>query len=426
MVDRSIRRLAASLLITCATLAVACSDDAHAPSAVDAHGAADSGHTEPKLTWEQVALGCAPMGSGESAHVMCNHGHSLSLHNDDLWSRRLYLLAHGHKDPHELELMHAMNGLPPPLTPILKARVGERVRLRVVSYGPLFHTFHVHGHVWNESGKRKDVQTMGPAEVYDAAEFFAGAGSDDPAERSGPGDWMYHCHVETHAATGMWGVFRVLEAKTSDLPGPDGRYPTEVPLPLGASGTTVDVYVVAAEVPLSIARVFSPATKTLDLVERLTRIYVPQPDEATFLAATTSSVRKQLADKKESWTPWILALRQGTKVRVHLRNVMPSIPVSLHPHGVAYDNKNDGTLPQNVATQGGPPVVYEWRADTPGTWPLHDHTKIIENLGRGLFAAIVVKSPAEEQKLQRDYLVFMHDFDMDWVMGSEEPGGSGH
>ena len=405
---------------------VGCSDSAHTVADTGHSADAAATHVDEKLSWEQVALGCAPMGAGESAHVMCNHGHSLGLHNDDLWSRRQYLLDHGHPNPTELDLMHAKNGLPEPLAPILRAKLGERVRLRVISYGPLFHTFHVHGHVWNENGKKADTQIMGPAEVYDSAEFYAGGGADDPAERAGIGDWMYHCHVETHAATGMWSVFRVLKPTATESLGADGRFANEIPLPIGASGITVDVYVVAAEVPLSVARAYNTATKSLDLVERMARLYVPLPDESTWKEASTASVRKMLAGQKESWTPWILSLKLGTKVRVHLRNLMTNVPVSLHPHGVAYDNMNDGTMPENVAITGGKTVVMEWLADTPGTWPLHDHTKIIENLGRGLFAAIVVKSPQEELALQRDYLVFMHDYDMDWLMGNLQPSGSGH
>ncbi len=66
--------------------------------------------------------------------------------------------------------------------------------------------------------------------------------------------------------------------------------------------------------------------------------------------------------------------------------------------------------------------------DTSGTWPVHDHAGTLENLSRGLFAAIVVKSPEEEGKIQRDYLLIFHDFDMNWFMGLEGPPmvGSGH
>lgn len=419
------------LIAACCAAWVGCAS-APASAPADAASGETTAHVEPQLSWEQVALGCAIMGAGKAEHVMCNHGHSLSLHNENLYERWLYLKAHGIAEPNDAQLMMIgkVTGsdaeLPPPLTPIMRARLGERVRLRVVSFGPLFHTFHVHGHLWLDGGKPTDTHTMGPAEVYDAAEFYAGAGATTADPRAGVGDWMYHCHVETHMATGMWGIFRVLAKDGSEALGADGRFEHELPPLLGGAGQTVDVYVVAAETTLAVARTFLPASKGLDTVERTARLYVPMADEKAWSAAKQKDIDAIVGAQKEKWTPWVLALRLGTKVRVHLRNLMPAIPVSLHPHGVAYDSNNDGTQPQNIAQTGGPGVVYEWQADTAGTWPLHDHSKTLENIARGLFAAIVVKSPDEEKSLARDYVIFMHDYDMDWFMGADQPTGSGH
>lgn len=420
----------------------ACADDSHDGHA-DTHAADadgderdqaedphDAEHAE--LTWEQVALGCALMGSGTAEHVMCQHGHSLSLRGDPLYERWLYLRDHGMSDPTDADLMmigpvHGTDAvLPEPLTMIARAHLGERVRLRVVSYGPQFHTFHVHGHLWLDGATPTDTHTLGPAEVYDAAEFYAGGGATDATERAGLGDWMMHCHVEMHMATGMWGLFRVLPADSDEALGPDGRFPYEVPVPLGGAGQTVDVWVAAAEAPLAVGRAYYPALGTLSDVERAARLYVPFDSEAEWQAATASSVQARLAPHKADWTPWVLALRLGTTVRVHLRNLMPEAPVSLHPHGVRYANDQDGTLPEDVVRPGGAPVTMTWTADTAGTWPLHDHARTLENLARGLFAAIVVLSPEDEARIERDYVVFMHDYDMDWLMGSENPSGTGH
>ncbi len=390
----------------------------------------DEEHSE--LTWEQVALGCALMGSGATEHVMCHHGHSLSLRGDPLWERWLYLTDHGLAAPTDADLMSIgpVPGtdavLPPPLTLILRARAGERVRLRVVSYGPQFHTFHVHGHLWLDGGTPTDTETLGPAEVYDSAEFFAGGGAEDPAERAGPGDWMMHCHVEMHMATGMWGLFRVLPSDGSEALGGDGRFPYEIPRPLGGPGQTVDVYVAAAELPIAVGRAYFPALGELTNVERDARLYVPFANESEWQSATASSVREAMATRKEDWTPWVLSLRLGTTVRVHLKNLMPEAPVSLHPHGVRYGADEDGTMTDDVVAPGGTPVVMTWTADTAGTWPLHDHARTLENLARGLFAAIVVQSPEDEARIDRNYVVFMHDYDMDWLMGSAEPTGAAH
>jgi len=89
-------------------------------------------------------------------------------------------------------------------TPLLSAKVGQRVRFHVISHGTSFHTFHLHGHRWVNPGTNRvvDTITVGPAEttVFDV---IAG-------EAVGPGDWMYHCHVHSHIRDGMIGFLRVL------------------------------------------------------------------------------------------------------------------------------------------------------------------------------------------------------------------------
>jgi FtsP/CotA-like multicopper oxidase with cupredoxin domain len=389
-----------------------------------------------QVTWDQLTLGCALMGEGAAQHVMCNHGHAVSLHGESLYERYLYLKDHGLDTPNEAQMMaHGKVGagtLPEPLTPLIRARLGEHVRIRVISYGGTqFHTFHLHGHLWDEgNGQLVDNVTLGPMTVEDHVKFFAGGSFDSPTERGGIGDWMYHCHVEVHALTGMWGLFRVLPQDPTASVGEDavdatGRYPHQLALPDGQPSDTREVYVVAAEVPLTVARTYSPADKTLDPLQRVARLYVPV-DLATFATATADSVGKIVAGQEETWTPWVLSLWQGQTVHVHLKNVMDSAPVTLHPHGVKYANSEDGTMPEDVALPGGPEVTMTWTGDTPGTWPLHDHARAIENIGRGLFAAIVVQDPKEAAGFQRDYILFLHDFDMDWLMGAAEPTGASH
>ena len=84
-------------------------------------------------------------------------------------------------------------------TPVLRARVGQRVRWDVLGMGNDFHTFHVHGHRWrNADGTFADVRTFGPAES------FVVQWTEDA-----PGDWLYHCHVEGYMMDGMIGLYAV-------------------------------------------------------------------------------------------------------------------------------------------------------------------------------------------------------------------------
>lgn len=96
------------------------------------------------------------------------------------------------------------NGMRWPDTPLLEAFVGERVSFTVL-VPPLAeaHTFHLHGHPWPlADGRFVDTFLLGPGDVHRFDVVAGGLGQN-------AGDWMYHCHVDMHVESGMWGVFRV-------------------------------------------------------------------------------------------------------------------------------------------------------------------------------------------------------------------------
>jgi FtsP/CotA-like multicopper oxidase with cupredoxin domain len=84
-------------------------------------------------------------------------------------------------------------------TPVYESRVGETVQWDVIAMGDEFHTFHVHGHKWRtDGGTPEDTRGLGPAESFRVR-----------WKEDAPGTWLYHCHVETHMAQGMIGLYRV-------------------------------------------------------------------------------------------------------------------------------------------------------------------------------------------------------------------------
>ena len=75
----------------------------------------------------------------------------------------------------------------------------RRVQWDVIAMGDEFHTFHVHGHRWRtDGGTPEDTRGLGPAESFRVR-----------WREDAPGTWLYHCHVETHMAQGMIGLYRV-------------------------------------------------------------------------------------------------------------------------------------------------------------------------------------------------------------------------
>ena len=114
-----------------------------------------------------------------------------------------------------MEIDHNNGGKQTPLwvNPVLVATEGEITRWHIIGMGDEFHSFHLHGHRWNELGTETviDTDAIGPIE---RRTFVIRAG-----EEVGAGDWNYHCHVFEHMIQGMSSVFRVLPAgQSSELP----------------------------------------------------------------------------------------------------------------------------------------------------------------------------------------------------------------
>jgi FtsP/CotA-like multicopper oxidase with cupredoxin domain len=55
-----------------------------------------------------------------------------------------------------------------------------------------------HGHRWTTGGVPRDTVTLGPAESTRIR-----------WKENDAGTWLYHCHVESHMAAGMIGVYQV-------------------------------------------------------------------------------------------------------------------------------------------------------------------------------------------------------------------------
>ncbi|MCX4553810.1 multicopper oxidase domain-containing protein [Streptomyces sp. NBC_01387] len=113
-----------------------------------------------------------------------------------------------------------INNQPPHSGPDLKATVGDRVEIVMITHGEYYHTFHMHGHRWadNRTGmlagpddpsRVVDTKIVGPADSF-GFQILAG-------EHVGAGAWMYHCHVQSHSDMGMAGLFLVAK--------PDGTIP---------------------------------------------------------------------------------------------------------------------------------------------------------------------------------------------------------
>jgi len=84
-------------------------------------------------------------------------------------------------------------------TPTFSANVGDDVAFHVYGLDNNFHTWHLHGHRWQEPGGAiVDNKTFGPGDSF-RVRFI----------EDNPGRWLYHCHVFSHLHNGMNGWYIV-------------------------------------------------------------------------------------------------------------------------------------------------------------------------------------------------------------------------
>jgi manganese oxidase len=99
----------------------------------------------------------------------------------------------------EFQGYFTVNGKAFPATEPITAKVGEKIRIRLVNLGQTSHPMHLHGFHFKIVGTdgrpvlgpplEKDVVNIAPGERYDL-EFVA----------DNPGTWVFHCHILSHVA----------------------------------------------------------------------------------------------------------------------------------------------------------------------------------------------------------------------------------
>ncbi len=108
----------------------------------------------------------------------------------------------------------------------------------------------------------------------------------------------------------------------------------------------------------------------------------------------------------------VLRARQGEVLRVQYENRLPG-PSTVHWHGIRLPNAMDGVpgLTQPPVPPGGD-FQYEFRVPDAGTYWYHPHARSSEELGRGLYGALVVDEPGAPVA-DRDAVWVLSDFRLD-------------
>jgi len=108
------------------------------------------------------------------------------------------------------------NGVSAPMTTPLLARLGSRVRLRVVNLGMDHHPIHLHGHQFvmtGTEGGRAPESTWYPMNTV-----MVGVAQARVVEFEAkyPGAWMVHCHLPHHMMNSMMDLLRDRQIQTAN------------------------------------------------------------------------------------------------------------------------------------------------------------------------------------------------------------------
>ncbi|MDA3858585.1 MAG: multicopper oxidase domain-containing protein, partial [Roseovarius sp.] len=89
-------------------------------------------------------------------------------------------------------------------TPLMNVSKGETVTLEIYNDTAFPHAMHLHGMHFREIGKDG---SLGP--FRDTLLMFGGETRTIGFVADNPGDWLFHCHMLSHAASGMMTWMKV-------------------------------------------------------------------------------------------------------------------------------------------------------------------------------------------------------------------------
>lgn len=341
-----------------------------------------------------------------------------------------------------------------PATPILKAYVGDPLKIRVIHGGAKeTHVFHYHVHQWlfdleDQDSDIVDSLSIGPQTSFTVSPLY-GAGSLQGAF----GDVIIHCHLYPHFGEGMWGMqrnFNTLQdgsqcypngttiqplqplpgrpappAPTRDVPG----FPNFVPGIVGFKAPRPPLGIKGGRKSTRLEK------KQFARNARPGAVFVnPAPEDAPERVYCVSLIQMPIVYNKEGWydpegrlyvlaedeadvlagrkppEPLVIFANAGERVTLHFTNKLPETlggnafqlvervyEAGLHVHFVKFDplvadGANVGWN-YDSSVLPGETITYQWFADAElrGTF-FHDHLFPNSHQNHGVFAAINIEA----------------------------------
>lgn len=156
-------------------------------------------------------MGAKQVGMGMSGFFIIhprNPEPSMIVDKDFAYFLQIWMIHPGSPIPDTLEMSDfnyfTMNGRPGPDIVPMQAKIGEKVRIRVVNLSMMTHPIHLHGHSFR-------VSEYGAGFVSPNQQIIANTVNISSAEERSlefvagprPGKWLFHCHFMHHVMNDM-------------------------------------------------------------------------------------------------------------------------------------------------------------------------------------------------------------------------------
>lgn len=114
---------------------------------------------------------------------------------------------------------------------------------------------------------------------------------------------------------------------------------------------------------------------------------------------------------------------EGDRVRILVTNKLPE-PTSVHWHGILLPNGMDGVSGLNQRPiSPGSTFKYEFTLRQSGTFMYHPHFDEMTQIGLGMMGFFIIhpKNPIEEEKVDRDFCIMLHEWYIPAGASSPDP-----
>ncbi len=305
----------------------------------------------------------------------------------------------------------AINGKSWPYTERLHSTVGDTLTWRVVNVSGRNHPMHMHGHYFrvDSRGDVRQDTTYAPEERRLVVTEALRPGNTMVLtwNPSIPGNWLFHCHLVFH----VWPGVRLTHHDSTDTIDPHAGEQHMAGLVMGLKVNP------------------RPGMPPDDRTNaRQLRMVIDETTSPTLWAPTVRAFALEGDDRAGTHPASVpgppLILTQGEPVDVTVFNALDQ-PTGVHWHGLELESYSDGVAGWSgmgariaAAVMPSDSFTAHLTLRRPGTFMYHSHLNDVEQLGTGMYGAILVLPPGQSYDPATD-----HTFILAWDLGS--PDGEG-